>query len=305
MNKFPKSERIIVIGSTNVDMVVKTDKHPLPGETRLGGIFFMNAGGKGANQAVAAARMGANVTFVTKVGNDIFGEQSIAGFKKERINTDFVFVDDSSSTGTALIVVNKEGENSIVVAPGANARLLPRDIDQVHDFEEAGIILIQLEIPMETISAVVKKALVNNQKVILNPAPAQKLADELLNGLFLITPNETEASLLTGISVEDDDTAGEAARIFLKRGVKNVIITLGKKGAYFQNENVSLRINAPVVTAIDTTAAGDTFSGALAVALTEKMSWEEAIKFAVATASISVTRLGAQASIPYRSEILS
>jgi len=305
MNKFPKSERIIVIGSTNVDMVVKTDKHPLPGETRLGGIFFMNAGGKGANQAVAAARMGANVTFVTKVGNDIFGEQSIAGFKKERINTDFVFVDDSSSTGTALIVVNKEGENSIVVAPGANARLLPRDIDQVHDFEEAGIILIQLEIPMETISAVVKKALVNNQKVIINPAPAQKLADELLNGLFLITPNETEASLLTGISVEDDDTAGEAARIFLKRGVKNVIITLGKKGAYFQNENVNLRIDAPVVTAIDTTAAGDTFSGALAVALTEKMSWEEAIKFAVATASISVTRLGAQASIPYRSEILS
>ena len=305
MNKFPKSERIIVIGSTNVDMVVKTDKHPLPGETRLGGIFFMNAGGKGANQAVAAARMGANVTFVTKVGNDIFGEQSIAGFKKERINTDFVFVDDSSSTGTALIVVNKEGENSIVVAPGANARLLPRDIDQVHDFEEAGIILIQLEIPMETISAVVKKALVNNQKVILNPAPAQKLADELLDGLFLITPNETEASLLTGISVEDDDTAGEAARIFLKRGVKNVIITLGKKGAYFQNENVSLRINAPVVTAIDTTAAGDTFSGALAVALTEKMSWEEAIKFAVAAASISVTRLGAQTSIPYRSEILS
>jgi len=305
MNKYPKSERIIVIGSTNVDMVVKTDKHPLPGETRLGGIFFMNAGGKGANQAVAAARMGANVTFVTKVGNDIFGEQSIAGFKKERINTDFVFVDDSSSTGTALIVVNKEGENSIVVAPGANARLLPRDIDKVHDFEEAGIILIQLEIPMETISAVVKKALVNNQKVILNPAPAQKLADELLDGLFLITPNETEASLLTGISVEDDDTAGEAARIFLKRGVKNVIITLGKKGAYFQNENVSLRINAPVVTAIDTTAAGDTFSGALAVALTEKMSWEEAIKFAVAAASISVTRLGAQASIPYRSEILS
>jgi len=305
MNKYPKSERIIVIGSTNVDMVVKTDKHPLPGETRLGGIFFMNAGGKGANQAVAAARMGANVTFVTKVGNDIFGEQSIAGFKKERINTDFVFVDDSSSTGTALIVVNKEGENSIVVAPGANARLLPRDIDQVHDFEEAGIILIQLEIPMETISAVVKKALVNNQKVIINPAPAQKLADELLNGLFLITPNETEASLLTGISVEDDDTAGEAARIFLKRGVKNVIITLGKKGAYFQNENVSLRINAPVVTAIDTTAAGDTFSGALAVALTEKMSWEEAIKLAVAAASISVTRLGAQASIPYRSEILS
>jgi len=299
------SDKIFVIGSTNVDMVVKTDRHPLPGETRLGGIFFMNAGGKGANQAVAAARMGANVTFVTKVGNDIFGEQSIAGFKKENINTDFVFVDDSSSTGTALIVVNKEGENSIVVAPGANARLLPQDIKKINAFGQAGIILIQLEIPLETISAVVNKAKESNQRVIINPAPAQKLTDELLNGLFLITPNETEASLLTDIAVEDDDTAAEAASIFLERGVKHVIITLGKKGAYFQNENLSLRINAPVVPAIDTTAAGDTFSGALAVALTENKSWEEAIKFAVTAASISVTRLGAQASIPYRSEIMS
>ena len=140
--------------------------------------------------------------------------------------------------------------------------------------------------------------------MIINPAPAQKLTDELLNGLFLITPNETEASLLTDITVEDEETASEAARVLLERGVKNVIITLGKKGAYFQNESLKLRINAPVVTAIDTTAAGDTFSGALAVALTEKKSWEEAIKFAVAAASISVTRLGAQASVPYRSEIL-
>ena len=296
--------KIIVIGSTNVDMVVKTDRHPLPGETRLGSVFFMNAGGKGANQAVAAARMGSNVTFVTKVGNDIFGQQSIAGFKKENINTDFVFVDGSSSTGTALIVVNKEGENSIVVAPGANARLLPQDINKINHFEEAGIILIQLEIPLETISAVVKKAKESNQRLIINPAPAQKLSDELLKGLFLITPNETEASLLTGITVEDDVTAADAARIVLERGVKNVIITLGKKGAYFQNENLKLRIDAPVVTAIDTTAAGDTFSGAMAVALTESMSWEEAIKFAVAAASISVTRMGAQSSIPYRSEIL-
>ncbi len=305
MNENPKSEKIIVIGSTNVDMVVKTDRHPLPGETRLGGIFFMNAGGKGANQAVAAARMGANVTFVTKVGNDIFGQQSIEGFRKENIDTNFVFVDDSSATGTALIVVNNEGENSIVVAPGANAQLLPADIDKIDAFNEAGIILIQLEIPLETISAVVKKAKATNQRLIINPAPAQKLSEDLLKGLFLITPNETEASLLTDITVEDDATAAEAAGILLGRGVKNVIITLGKKGAYFQNDSLSLRIDAPAVTAIDTTAAGDTFSGALSVALTEKMSWEEAIKFSVAAASISVTRLGAQASIPYRSEILS
>jgi ribokinase len=305
MNENPKSEKIIVVGSTNVDMVVKTDRHPLPGETRLGGIFFMNAGGKGANQAVAAARMGANVTFVTKVGNDIFGQQSIEGFRKENINTNFVFVDDSSATGTALIVVNNEGENSIVVAPGANAQLLPADIDKIDAFKEAGIILIQLEIPLETISAVVKKANASNQRLIINPAPAQKLSEDLLKGLFLITPNETEASLLTDITVEDDVTATEAAGVLLGRGVKNVIITLGKKGAYFQNDCLSLRIEAPAVTAIDTTAAGDTFSGALAVALTENMSWEEAIKFSVAAASISVTRLGAQASIPYRSEIVS
>ena len=305
MTANPNSKIIIVIGSTNVDMVVKTDRHPLPGETRMGGVFFMNAGGKGANQAVAAARLGASVTFVTKVGNDIFGEESIAGLKKEKINTNYVFVDESASTGTALIVVNKDGENSIVVAPGANARLLPEDISNIDDFDAAGMLLIQLEIPLETISAVVKKAKESNQKLIINPAPAQKLTDELLNGLFLITPNETEASLLTDITVEDEKSAAEAARVFLEKGVKNVIITQGKKGAYFQNENLKLNINAPVVTAIDTTAAGDTFSGAMAVALTERMGWEEAIKFAVAAASISVTRMGAQASIPYRSEISS
>jgi len=295
---------IVVIGSTNVDMVVKTDRHPLPGETRLGGVFFMNAGGKGANQAVAAARLGANVTLVTKVGNDIFGKQTIEGFKKEKINTQYVFVDESSSSGTALIVVNKDGENSIVVAPGANANLLPADIDKVKDIEAADILLLQLEIPLETISSVVKKAIANHQKVIINPAPAQKLGDELLNGLFLITPNETEASILTDITVEDEATASQAASVFLNKGVKNVIITLGKQGAYFQNDNLKLKVDAPVVKAIDTTAAGDTFSGALAVAITEKMDWENAIKFAVTAASVSVTRMGAQSSIPYRSELM-
>ncbi|HZI53952.1 MAG TPA: ribokinase, partial [Chitinophagaceae bacterium] len=271
---------------------------------RLGGVFFMNAGGKGANQAVAAARLGGNVTLVTKVGNDIFGKQTLEGFKKERINTDYVFVDESVASGTALIVVNKDGENSIVVAPGANANLLPADIDKVKDIAAAEILLLQLEIPLETISAVVKKSIANDQNVIVNPAPAQKLSDELLNGLFLLTPNETEASLLTDIIVDDETTASQAASIFLSKGVKNVIITLGKQGAYFQNENLKLKIDAPVVMAIDTTAAGDTFNGALAVAITENMNWEQAIKFAVTAASISVTKMGAQSSIPYRSEIM-
>jgi ribokinase len=284
-------------------MVVKSQSLPSPGETILGGTFFMNAGGKGANQAVAAARLGGDVTLVAKVGNDVFGKQSIAGLKKENINTDYIFVDEETPSGTALIMVNEEGENCIVVAPGANAKLLPSDIAKVKNLSEAEIILMQLEIPMVTIAAVAKKAKANHQKVIINPAPAQKLSDELMKGLFLITPNESEATLLTGIIVEDEVTASQAADVFLRKGVQNVIITLGKQGAYFQNSNQKFRIDAPVVQAIDTTAAGDTFSGALALAITENMEWAQAIQFAVKAASISVTRMGAQSSVPKRSEI--
>jgi len=296
-------KKIIVAGSANTDMVVKAKKLPLPGETILGGIFFMNAGGKGANQAVAAARLGGDVVFVAKLGNDIFGKQIIDGLKKEGIRTDYVFIDRDTPSGKALIMVNDEGENSIVVAPGANANLVSADIDSASDITEAEIILVQLEIPIETISALAENAKANDQKLILNPAPAQRLDDKLLNGLFLITPNEIEASLLTGVKISDEKTASQAARILLNKGVKNVIITLGKLGAYFQNDFISLRINAPVVHAVDTTAAGDTFNGALAVALTENMDWQQAIQFAVIAASISVTRLGAQSSIPYRNEI--
>ncbi len=297
------TNKIIVIGSANTDMVVKTDMLPLPGETKLGGVFFMNAGGKGANQAVAAARLGGNVTLVAKVGNDIFGKQTIDGLNKENINTDFVFLDERNPSGIALIIVNEEGENCIVVAPGANANLLSADIEKVKDIAKAEIILMQLEIPMETIKAVAKRAKANGQKLILNPAPAQLLDDELLNGLFLITPNETEAAFLTGIKVEDESTASQAANVFLSKGVQNIIITLGKQGAYFKNKNEVIKINAPEVKALDTTAAGDTFSGALSVAITEKMHWEKAIQFAVQAASISVTRMGAQASVPYRKEL--
>ena len=300
--------KIFVIGSANTDMVIKSAKLPLPGETILGGSFFMNAGGKGANQAVAASRLGGMVALVAKVGNDIFGKQTIESLQKENINTDFVFTDDTAPSGTALIMVNEEGENCIAVAPGANANLSPGDIEKVKDIDKADILVLQLEIPMDTIAAVVKKANANHQRVIINPAPAQILDDEILNGLFLIAPNEAEASLLTGISVADEKSAAQAAEVLLNNGVQNVIITLGKKGAYFQNKELKLLVNAPVVQALDTTAAGDTFSGALAVALTENLDqtaigWEMAIQFAVEAASISVTRLGAQASVPYRNEI--
>lgn len=296
-------KKIVVVGSANTDMVVKAATLPLPGETLLGGTFFMNAGGKGANQAVAAARLGGNVTLIAKVGNDIFGKQTIEGLQKENINTDFVFTDDTAPSGIALIMVNEEGENCIVVAPGANANLLQADIETVNAINEAAIILMQLEIPLATIEAVAIMAKATNQQVIINPAPAQPLSDELLNGLFLITPNETEATLLTGVTVTNQATASKAADIFLNKGVQNVIITLGKQGAYFKNRNEQFKVAAPVVQAKDTTAAGDTFSGALTVALTENMDWQQAIQFAVIAASISVTRLGAQASVPFRNEI--
>jgi ribokinase len=285
-------------------MVVKTDVLPRPGETKLGGRFFMNAGGKGANQAVAVARMGGKLTFVTKVGNDIFGKQTIDGLKKEKINTDYVFIDEKAPSGTALIMVNAEGENCIVVAPGANYNLLASDIIKVNKIPEAEIILMQLEIPLKTISAIINIAKVNRQKVILNPAPAQKLPDELLSGLFMITPNETEASLLTGISVVDEATASQAAQIFLGKGVKNVVITMGSSGAFILSNGISKMIPVKAVKAIDTTAAGDVFNGALAVAVSNGKSLEEAVIFANKAAAISVTRMGAQPSIPFSKEVV-
>ncbi|MEI7628825.1 MAG: ribokinase [Bacteroidota bacterium] len=298
-----KMKKIIVVGSANTDMVVKIDKHPLPGETRLGGDFFMNAGGKGANQAVAAARLGGNVAFVAKVGNDIFGKQTLDGLTNEHIDTSHVFIDETAPSGTALIIVNEAGENSIVVASGANAKLSVEDVGSIADLTDAAFILMQLETPLETVSAVIKAAKINGTHVILNPAPAQHLSDTILDGLFLLIPNESEASILTDIIVKDLATASKAADAILQRGVSHVIITLGKQGAYFKSLYKEFLTPAPIVSAVDTTAAGDTFCGALIVAKTEGKDWEEAIKFAIAAASLSVTRMGAQASIPYRNEI--
>ena len=207
-------DEILVIGSSNTDMVVKTEELPLPGETKLGGTFFMNAGGKGANQAVAAARLGGNVMLVTRLGNDIFGRQTLEGLKKENINTNYILFDENNPSGTALIIVNAMGENCIVVAPGANAALYLQILKKSKTCDHAAVILLQLEIPMETINHIAKLARINKQKLILNPAPAQKLDDELLKGLYLITPNETEAFYLTGILVKDETTASAAADFF-------------------------------------------------------------------------------------------
>lgn len=298
--------KIVVIGSSNTDMVVKTNRFPNPGETILGGTFFMFAGGKGANQAVAAARMGGDVVLVAKVGNDVFGKQAIEGFKKEKINTDYISTDHDKASGTALIIVNEAGENKIVVAPGSNDTLSEEDIlKAAKEIEEAEVILMQLEIPVSSVVFAANHGLKTESKVILNPAPAQELPREIYQNLYLITPNETEAQLLTGVQVNDDNSIREAAKILLDKGVRNVVITLGARGAYFQNEYQSFFVEAPVVEAVDTTAAGDIFNGTLAVALANKNDWKSALELACKAASLSVTRMGAQASAPFLTEISS
>lgn len=295
---------IVVIGSSNTDMVIKTSRLPLPGETILGGDFLMNPGGKGANQAVAAARLNGTVTFVAKTGKDVFGREARELFQAENMNVEFLFSDDEAPSGIALITVNEQGENCIVVAPGANARLVRADIDKAAKaVREAEIVLMQLEIPLDTVIYATEIAAAAGRKVILNPAPAQPLPAELLSKIYLITPNETEAELLTGIPVKDESSAVAAARALLSKGVKVVVMTLGSQGALLVTDERCELVPTASVRVVDTTAAGDCFNGALAVALCEGSSLPEAISFANKAASISVTRMGAQASAPYRREI--
>ena len=297
-------KNIIVVGSSNTDMIIRLDHIPRPGETILGGEFFTAAGGKGANQAVGAARAGGKVTFIARVGVDMFGDNAVAGFKKEGINTDHVLRDTSSPSGVALIFVAKDGENSIAVAGGANGNLSPEDIIHAGElFAGASMLVMQLETQIETVQTAADLAVTAGVGVILNPAPACPLPDELLSKISIITPNETEAELLTGIKVDDNESASKAADILLARGVKTVIITLGSRGAFVACEGIRKLVPGFRVNAMDTTAAGDTFNGALAVALVEGIALEEAVRFANAAAALSVTRMGAQSSVPARMEI--
>jgi ribokinase len=285
-------------------MVVKCKKLPTPGETILGGAFLMNPGGKGANQAVAAARLNGIVTFVTKTGNDHFGEQSKLLFEKEGIDTRFLIRDQKNPSGVALIAVDENGENTIVVASGSNATLSAYDIDEeVYVADKEDVYLMQLEIPVGTVEYVAQKVSDKGNRVILNPAPARLLSQELLDSVYVLTPNEIEAEILTGIKVENASSAERSAMKLLDKGVKNVIITMGAAGAYLCTPEISKMIPVVPVKAVDTTAAGDVFNGALAVALAEGKDLEEAVGFANKAASISVTRLGAQASAPYRNEL--
>ncbi len=295
---------VVVIGSSNTDMVLRAKKAPLGGETVIGSDFCMIPGGKGANQAVAAAKAGAGVIFISKLGRDIFGDNLLANFKKEGLDTRFVFRDKTEPTGAALITVDDRAQNSIVVAAGANFRLLPSDIKKAaEEIKHAACIVLQQEIPENSVAFAI--ALGNRYKVpvILNPAPARKLPVSLLKKLYMLDPNESETEFLTGIKVINISTARKAAARLLACGVKHVIITLGKKGVFACGKGFEMLVPAFKVKAVDTTAAGDAFTGGFACALAEKKDFYECVKFGSAAAALAVTKLGAQSSLPARTEI--
>lgn len=295
---------IVVVGSSNTDMIIKMPRLPKPGETIIGGKFSTAPGGKGANQAVGAARAGGKVALVARVGEDMFGQQAVKGFLQDGINVDYVFRDKSAPSGVALIFVDEKGENSIGVASGANANLSPSDIEKAKDcIASAGIVLMQLEIPPETVKATAAIAAEHGVLLILNPAPARPLDDDLLKNVSILTPNESESELLTGIKVEDEPSAAKAAQALQRRGVETVLVTLGPRGAYVAAADYTGIVPAFPVKAEDTTAAGDIFNGVLALSLAENKSIVQATRFASAAAALSVTKLGAQTSAPQRSEI--
>lgn len=298
-------KKIIVVGSSNTDMVVKSSHLPGPGETVLGGNFLMTQGGKGANQAVAVKRMGGNLIFVARLGDDLFGDQTIEVLANEGICTEYITRDKMHPSGVALINVDEKAENTIVVASGANLLLDESDIDKIEgEMSEGDILLMQLESPIATVEYAAKKAFEKGMKVILNPAPAQHLPESLFNYLYMITPNRIEAEMLTGIKINNDSDIALAAENLSKMGVKNVIITLGSKGCFVREGNNSYSVDSFDVKAVDTTAAGDTFNGALCVGIAENMALKQAVTMASRASSIAVTRMGAQSSIPHRSELV-
>lgn len=296
--------KILVIGSANMDMVIKTDHFPVPGETMIGGEFSLIPGGKGANQAVAAARLGGEVSFLSQLGDDVFGAQNLENYRKEGIDTSFIKLNPNKPSGVALITVDKSGENTIIVAPGANEAISVDDIHKAKDIIEAAeMILIQLEIQLSVVFEACKIAFGLGKKIILNPAPATVLQPEIFQYLFMVTPNETESEQLTGVKVVDEKTAEVASEILLAKGVQNVIITMGAAGAYVHSKEFKGIIPTKKVVALDTTAAGDTFNGALAVALVNGGGMKEAVDFALKASTMSVTKMGAQSSIPYLKDL--
>ncbi|MBP5622297.1 MAG: ribokinase [Thermoguttaceae bacterium] len=299
--------KIVVVGSSNTDMIIKADRIPAPGETVVGGSFATAPGGKGANQAVAAARAGGDVVFVARVGDDMLGKQAIEGYVKEGIDVSLIQRDPQLATGVALIMVDSTGDNSISVASGANFALTPEDVERASDaIKDAKMVVFQLESPLDAIQRAAKLAKAAGVPVLLDPAPApaEPLPQEILECVTVVKPNETEAARLTGIEVVDEATARAAAEKLLELGVQIAIVTLGSAGSYVATKDgVRKSVPAMRVDAVDATAAGDAYSGALAVALAEGKTLDDALAFASKAAALSVQKLGAQPSLPTREEI--
>ena len=300
--------RIVVVGSFNMDLVVRLPAIPRPGETLLGGVFATYPGGKGSNQAVAAARLGGEVTMIGRVGADAFGDQLLSMARSEGIDTRFVGIDPHEATGVALIEVDAQGQNSIAVASGANFTLTAADVATAFaQLERVDLLVMPLETPIDTIVTAAELAHKVGARVVLNPAPAQHLSPELLKNVDVLIPNEHEAAFMTGIEIHSPQDARQAAAHLLQSGPGSVIVTMGSQGALIaqaaQSEIVYTQTPAFSVKAVDTTAAGDAFVGALAVALGEGRSLPDAARFASAAAAISVTRVGAQPSLPTRAEV--
>ena len=298
--------RITVVGSLNTDLVIRAPHLPSPGETVTGGEFATFPGGKGANQAVAAARLGARVAMVGCVGGDDFGRRLIDGLQTDGVDVTHVRLDEGSASGTALITVGPGGQNTIVVAPGANSRLTPDDVGRAEPIiKDSTVLLLQLEVPLSSVVAASRLAAAHGVLVVLDPAPApsQPLPADLLRLVAVINPNEIEAQALTRVTVTDERAAGSAAAHLLAQGVRAVVIKLGPRGAFVHDGGRTAMVQGIHVDAIDTTAAGDAFAGALAVGLAEGKDLIEAVHFANAAGAIKVTRRGAQPSMPFRAEL--
>lgn len=299
-----KTGKLAVLGSINADHILNLTHFPRPGETVIGKQYQVAFGGKGANQAVAAGRSGADIAFIACVGEDDIGERIRQQLVNDRIDVRPVEAVAGDSTGVALIFVNGEGENTIGIHAGANAALTPERVAQHQQvIADAAALLMQLESPLESVLAAAKIAHQHQTQVILNPAPATELSDELLSLVDMITPNETEAQILTGVAVNSDEDAARAATVLHNKGIRTVLITLGSRGVWLSEQGQGQRIPGFRVEAVDTIAAGDTFNGALITALIEQRPMAEAVRFAHAAAAIAVTRRGAQPSVPWRDEI--